>query len=150
MKTLFIGILLIFSIACFAQIEQSGKVIIVHPSVGKVIDNYEKKVYGLFPEYRDSTFNSAYIIKYTDSSFAVIVTDIKNQTIEKNISSKELDNMYFQIDGQKQKSLYNEENNTKKKRKQTGPNTAVNNYILTEALVQLTIITINILFALAN
>ncbi len=150
MRTFLFLTFLISSSFCFAQ-NNEGNVIILHPSVGKVIDNSEKGRYHLFPEYKDSTFNTAYFLKYNDSTFTVIVTNIQNEALEKGVSQKELDQLYYQIEDISQKlgTLYNEENNNKKKRKPSGPNSA-NAYIATEFFVQLTIITIDILLALAN
>jgi len=149
MRTLLILTSLFITSICFPQNPGIGKAIIIHPSVGKVIDNTEKKTYNLYPEYSDSTYNSSFVLKYNDTTFSVVVVNIKNQSIEKSISSAELDKMYYQIDeiSLKEKPVYNEE---KKKRKRSGPNYSYNTYYLTEALVQLTITTINVLLILAN
>lgn len=149
MKKLLIFITLTISGISFAQTTETGKAIIVHPAIGKLIDQSEKITFTLFPEYKDSTFNSAYVVKYNDSTFTVVVTNINNQSIEKSISRIELDKMYYQIDeiSQKEKPVYNEE---KKKRKRSGPNYSYNTYYLTETLVQLTLITIDVLLILTN
>jgi len=121
MKLLNIFLLSLISTICFSQDSIQGKAIILHPAVGKIIDNSEKKLFGLFPEYKDSTFSSAFIIKFNDSSYIAVITNIKNQNIEKNITIQQLDAMYYSIDEkdkQIKSSQYNKEGNRKKRKKE--------------------------------
>lgn len=121
MKSTILFLFILFLNVSFAQ-EQS-KAIILHPAVGKLIDQQEKKIYQLFPEYKDSAFVNAFILKYNDSTYTVVINAIKNKAIERNLSREDLDKMYYQIDEiyktnpPKSNSLLNEEKNRKKRKK---------------------------------
>lgn len=110
MKKLFVFSLIILSSFAQAQTADSGKVIGIHPAVGKLITRDEKIRYRLFSEYKDSTFENAKIIKYNDSTFVLDVTSIQGTEIKTNVNTKQLDDLYFKIDDVvKGKSVDNDE-----------------------------------------
>lgn len=93
-------LLCLFACSFFAKAQNTDtmKVIGVHPAVGKAISKDEKIKYRLFPEYKDSTFVSARVLKYNDSTFMLSVTALQGIELNNYISTKQLDALYYQID----------------------------------------------------
>jgi hypothetical protein len=81
-----------------AQEPDTLKVIGIHPAVGKIISQDEKIRYHLFPEYKDSAFISARVLKYTDSTFMLSIRSVQGVEVQNHISTKQLDALYYQID----------------------------------------------------
>lgn len=78
--------------------QDSMKVIGIHPAVGKSITKQDKIYFKIFPEYNDSIFFSAYVILNTDSTYTLAVNTINNKNIKRPIDRKELDQIHFAID----------------------------------------------------
>lgn len=91
-------LLLLFPVLVKAQTNDEGKVIIIHPAVGKTITADNKKQYHLFPQYKDSLFSSAEVTKYNDTTYSIAFKTITGQTIEKSATTEELNEIYHQID----------------------------------------------------
>lgn len=58
----------------------------------------KKKQFALFPEYTDSLFQSAELVKYSNGDFKVLIKTTNGQSFEKPISTKELDDIYAKIE----------------------------------------------------
>ena len=84
--------------ALFSQTLDSSKIIGIHPAVGKSITKDEKVRYHLFPEYKDSLFESAHVLKYNDTTFALVIKPINASEIVRSISTKELDALYYNVE----------------------------------------------------
>ena len=112
-----------------------------------------EKIVNELIENKDSTFSSSYILKYNDSTFSVVVTNIKDQSIEKRISQAELDKMYYQVDeiSKKQKAVEDRQpkNKRRKRDRASGPNNEVAQYIITESVIQLSILALQVILAFA-
>lgn len=87
-----------FTKNCFSQTNSGGKIVALHPSVGNTIDAIENKKFNLFPEYNDSLFESAQLIKYNDSSYTFLIKTIKNQSFERVATFNELQTAYHKIE----------------------------------------------------
>jgi len=97
MKNLLLFFSILLSFRAVAQTD-TAKVIGIHTAVGKSISQEEKIKYHLFPEYKDSLFESARIVKLNDSTYEVVVHSTGGADIKSYISTQELDGMYFRID----------------------------------------------------
>ncbi len=104
-KTFFKGqffiffLLLGFAENCIAQtIDETGKIVKIHPSIGNSIDLSEKKEFQLFTEYNDSLFESAHLVKYGDENYTILIKTTTGKSFEKPISINELDAIYANIE----------------------------------------------------
>ena len=98
MKHSLLSLFVFLHLLSFSQTKDSGQVIGIHPTLGKSITQDEKARYHLFPEYQDSLFESAKIFKYNDSTFLLIIKPIHAAEITRNISTKELDAIYYKVE----------------------------------------------------
>lgn len=98
MKIIIYFILIFFPFSAIAQTGDSVKILTLHPSVGKSIDVKEKKEFYLFPDYKDSVFRSAEILKYNDTAYTIRFTTTTGNVFEKPTTTKELDAMFAKID----------------------------------------------------
>jgi hypothetical protein len=101
MKKIIYFILIFFPFSAIAQTSDSVKILTLHPSVGKSIDVKEKKEFYLFPDYKDSVFRSAEILKYNDTTYSIRFTTTTGKVFEKPTTTKELDAMYAKVDSKK-------------------------------------------------
>ncbi|OFY85257.1 MAG: hypothetical protein A3F72_04445 [Bacteroidetes bacterium RIFCSPLOWO2_12_FULL_35_15] len=101
MKKLIYFVLLFLPLLSIAQTSDGIKIITLHPSIGKSIDAQEKKEFFLFPDYKDSIFESAEILKYNDSTYAIRFTTITGKVFEKPVNTNELDAMFAKVDSKK-------------------------------------------------
>lgn len=91
-----------FAINGNSQIDNArGVIVAFHPSVGNSINLSEKKELELFTEYNDSLFESAQLVKYSSESYTILFKSTKNESFEKAISIKELDEIYSKIEHSK-------------------------------------------------
>jgi hypothetical protein len=97
-QLLYFSLLFFISFSQKAQTADSGKVIGIHPIVGKTISLDEKIKYNLFPEYNDSLFSSAQFIRNSDSTYTIVFTSISGTELKKNISSNEMNDLFYKID----------------------------------------------------
>lgn len=104
-KKVFQGLVFIFFLLlglaenCNSQTNDgNGKIVKIHPSIGNSINLSEKKEFQLFTEYNDSLFESAHLVKYTDSSYTILIKTTTGKSFEKPISIKELDAIYASIE----------------------------------------------------
>ncbi|TYZ13473.1 hypothetical protein FY528_03435 [Hymenobacter lutimineralis] len=67
----FIPLLLALAVAFGAQAQQPGRILIVSPHVGEVIDAQEKATYGLFPYYSANDFQQARFEQAPDSAITL-------------------------------------------------------------------------------
>jgi hypothetical protein len=86
------------SSTAFAQSEKNGKIISFHPSIGNSIELKEKQEYELFPEYSDSLFESAELIKFDSSNFEVKFKTKNAKSFNRPITTAQLDEIYYAID----------------------------------------------------
>jgi hypothetical protein len=89
--------LLLFCRTISAQ-DPGGKIIAFHPSVGNLVDAYEKKHYDIFTEYNDSLFESAQLVRYSDSSYTILVKTKGHDSFEKPAGRQQLDDIYNSIE----------------------------------------------------
>jgi hypothetical protein len=92
---------ILFFLSClpgFAQMKGTGRIVVLHPSLGQTITLAEKKEFGLFPNYPDSIFETASIVKYNDSLFSVLYKDIHNSALERTISQSQLYEIYLKVE----------------------------------------------------
>lgn len=101
MKKLIYFLLLFLPLLSIAQTSDGIKIITLHPSIGKSIDALEKKEFSLFPDYKDSIFELAEIVKYNDSTYTIRFTTTTGKIFEKPVSTNELDAMYAKVDTKK-------------------------------------------------
>src|SRR3989338_2509423 len=76
---LLVLLLLIPGFKGFAQLQGTGQIAMLHPSVGNTITKDEKKTFDLFPEKPDNTFESAQLVKYNDSTFTFLFRSINTE-----------------------------------------------------------------------
>jgi len=83
-----------------AQEIINGKVIQLHSSVGEVITIDEKNKFVLFPEYKDSMYQSAMFIQHPDYTFAFLIKPKKGmgKSFERTTSGDEIIEMCNRID----------------------------------------------------
>jgi hypothetical protein len=135
-----------------AQEADSGKVIGLHPSVGKLITRDEKIRYHLFPDYKDSIFQSAKIIRYNDSTFILAVSTTIGQEVKTPVTTIDLDNLYYRIeDSEKAKKSNDDYVLTEEERKEARKKRAKhdNSIFWYNFLAEMTVFTIEIVLALA-
>ena len=101
MKKITCCLLLFLPFLSFSQTSGSVKILTLHPSVGKSIDVNEKKEFSLFPDYKDSIFGSAEILKYNDSTYTIRFTTTTGKVFEKPTNTNELDAMYANVENKK-------------------------------------------------
>ncbi|MCX6295042.1 MAG: hypothetical protein NTX97_03070 [Bacteroidetes bacterium] len=114
----------------FSQTGQNGTIIAFHPSLGKTVDQKEKKDFGLFPEYTDSLFESAQLVKYAVDSFTVLFKTKIGKSFERPISIHELDKIYATIEQANPSSTVetkNEEDSKEREIKRRKRNETANN-----------------------
>jgi hypothetical protein len=85
----------VLSVSGFSQTGQS--VVSVHPQVGNVIDSTEKRVFNLFPEYRNDVYVAARVLENEDGTMTLRVETSKNKTVEREITQDEISKMNAQI-----------------------------------------------------
>ena len=112
MKQISVFALLLLSTLSYSQVPANGRIIILHPSVGNVIDQKEKEQFGLFKEYNDSLFESAELVKYNDTTFSFLITTRAGKSFERPSSDKEVREYYNTIENNKPASVANEEQAT--------------------------------------
>ncbi|MDF2435690.1 MAG: hypothetical protein K0Q95_66 [Bacteroidota bacterium] len=152
MRHLFL--LLFFFLSCFtqAQTADSGKVIGLHPSVGKIISQEEKLRYHLFPDYKDNVFQNAKVIKYNDSTFILSVSTVTGKEVQSPITTTELDDLYYQIEDAEKAKRSEEEYVMTEEEKKEIKKKRVRQYNSTfwyNFLAQMTILTIEVVLAIA-
>ena len=98
MKYFLLLIFCLITIITNGHNPDSVKVIGLHPAIRKTISQDAKIKYHLFPEYKDSLFGSAQIIKLNDTIYHLVIHSITGTDVKATISIKELDEMYFRID----------------------------------------------------
>jgi hypothetical protein len=153
---LFIFLFAFHCLPSLAQHNDSLKVIGIHPAVGKMITRDEKIKYHLFPEYKDSIFESAQIFSLNDSTFLVSIKTINGIEVRNYISTSQLDKIYYRIDElQKGKQVPEEEyvmTKEEKKEARKGRARDASLDFLVDFFAQMTIITLEALltFALTN
>lgn len=151
MRRLFFTLFFLSFFFAKAQNADSGRVIGIHPAVGKSISREEKIRYALFPEYKDSLFESAEIIKYNDSTFMLHVRAVQGTEITTKVSTRELDDLFYDIEkvekSKKEKDEYvlTEEERKEIRRKRAKEESA---NFWTDFLVNMTIITFETLLTI--
>lgn len=152
MRTLLL-LFCLFSLSIRAQIRDSARVIGIHPAVGKEISRNEKIRYQLFPEYKDSIFSSAAIVKLNDSTFQLSVTSIQGIQVNNHIGTKELDELFYRIDdAEKGKKIRDEEyvmSEEEKKEQRRKRSREASSDFWYNFLAQMTIVTIETLLTIA-
>jgi|GEM_PF-5974585 len=151
-------LLCLFSCSFFAKAQDPDtmKVIGIHPAVGKVISKDEKIKYRLFPEYKDSTFISARVLKSNDSTFMLSVSALHGIELNNYISTKELDALYYQIDdiekGRQPKEEQYVQTDEEKKQERKRRNQEAASQFWLDVLGQMIVVTVEtlILVALSN
>lgn len=78
--------------------ETNGIIVAFHPSVGNSINLTEKKEFNFFPEYNDSLFESAQLVKYSNDRYTVLFKTTKGGSFEKAITTGELDELYASVE----------------------------------------------------
>ncbi|HEX8514805.1 MAG TPA: hypothetical protein VF868_01310 [Bacteroidia bacterium] len=152
MKIFRLLFLLLLPICSHAQSFDSVKVLGIHPAVGKLITADEKVKYKLFPEYKDSTFESARVLKYNDSLFVLCVRSINGTELTKDIGTDQLDKLYYAVEElEKQKKpredyVMSDEEKRETERRRSRNN---NSEFWWNFLAQMTILTFETLIAFA-
>lgn len=145
MKKINFFILFILPLFSLAQTAERIKVITLHPSVGKSIDVNEKREFYLFPDYNDSIFESAEILKYNDSIYFIRFKTTNGKEFEKPTNTNELDQMFAKVESRKPRD-YVESNDEKETRRRQVHNhneaigLHIGNVILQVLLITLTIL----------
>ncbi|MGZ4060904.1 MAG: hypothetical protein ACXVPU_17870, partial [Bacteroidia bacterium] len=91
-----------------SQTIVNGKLIILHPSVGNSIDQKEKKEFSLFPEYSNSEFESAQLIKHNDTTYTFLISTTKGKSFERPTNLREMQQYYNAIEAIKPAQTANE------------------------------------------
>ncbi len=82
-------------------VEKEGKIVAFHPAAGNSITLAEKKEFGIFPEYNDSLFESAQLVKYDSARYTVLIKARTGQSLEREILQTELNAIYKKIESVK-------------------------------------------------
>jgi len=99
MKFILFGLTLLFPLFGISQEKINGKVMELHSSVGSVITVDEKQKFNLFPEYKDSLFQSAMLIMHADSTYAFLIKPtVRTQSFERETNLQEMDEMKKKIE----------------------------------------------------
>ena len=98
MKYFFLILSLIAFKVSVSQTKDEGRVVSLHPSVGNVIDAKEKAKFSLFPEYNDSLFESAQLVKYNDTTYSFMIKPVQGKSFERPIEFNELRLYYNKIE----------------------------------------------------
>jgi hypothetical protein len=128
-----------------AQTADSVKIITLHPSVGKSIDVKEKKEFYLFPDYNDSIFESAEILKYNDSTYTIRFKTTTGNFFEKPTNTKELDAMYAKVDRIKPAEYVETKHDRESRRSSSRNENAEWGYHVGSIILQVLLITLSIL-----
>jgi hypothetical protein len=152
MKHFFLIAFILFNLVVQAQTSANAKLIGIHPAVGKTISQDEKIRYRLFPQYKDSTFESAQVFKLSDSTFLLAVKPITGSELKSPISIPELDELFYRID-EAEKNKKNVEEDyvlSKEERKEAERKRAgnENSEFWWNFLAQMTIITLETIIAI--
>ena len=75
-----------------------GRIVALHPTIGQTITIDEKKKFSLLSQYADSTFESAQLVKYNDSTYSFVIRKTDGERSEKFITKIEVEKMYAQIE----------------------------------------------------
>lgn len=93
---------IVFSFLLFnfgvGQTDNKDKIVAFHPSIGNTLDKSEKIRYTVFPEYKDSLFESAQLIQHDSSSYSVLIKTTNAHSFKKEINRTELDIIYAKIE----------------------------------------------------
>lgn len=134
---------------CSQIYDANGIIVAFHPSVGNAIDLSEKKELNLFPEYNDSLFESAQLIKYSNDRYALLFKTTKGGSFEKPITIKELDEIYFNIEKVKPSAKSSSDdyvdNKASKKSSEKRENRSENVQIAAEITLQIIFVFLEIL-----
>jgi hypothetical protein len=95
-----------------SQTAENGKVVALHPSIGNTIDIKEKKQFSLFPEYTDSLFESAQLIKYNDTTYTFLIKTTSGKSFERAAKFHEMQKDYATIESIKPAQVVNSEKKT--------------------------------------
>ncbi len=98
MKHLLLILSLTVSTATFSQTHEEARIISIHPSVGNTIDVKEKQKFSLFPEYNDSLFESAQLLKYNDSTYTFLIKPVGGKSFERPADFNERQLYYNKIE----------------------------------------------------
>ena|SRR6218665_2889343 len=152
----YFSLFLVVMVCSFAQAQtnDSAKVIGIHPAVGKSISREEKISYQLFTQYKDSLFESAYVLKLSDSTYEVVVRTIRGDYIRNQISSKEMDDLYYRVDeiskaGKQQNDHFANLSEEEKKRIRKQQRADAAGEILLDFLGQMVLVTLQVLLTAA-
>jgi hypothetical protein len=95
MRKLIILLFFIFLKQVYSFSQDS--ILILHPIIGEIIDNIEKRKYLLFTEIEDTAYSYAYI-KYSDNKYYLNVTKTgTNAQYVKQLDSSEIHQYYINI-----------------------------------------------------
>jgi Na+-transporting NADH:ubiquinone oxidoreductase subunit NqrC len=136
-----------------AQTTDSGMVITLHPAVGNTITANEKKQFDLFTEYNDSLFESAQIVKYNDSTYAIRLKTIQGNFFERETDSKELHTIYEKIERIKpvEKDEYVENKRNSEQLKKDKQEDRINTgFQFSQMFFELLVITLEVLVAFSR
>ncbi len=91
---------ILYTFITVAQETIPGKVVSLHIVVGDVITVDEKIKYTLFPELKDSLFQSALLILHPDSSYSFLIkpSNSKKKSFERPTNKAEIAEMISKID----------------------------------------------------
>ncbi|MCW3085887.1 MAG: hypothetical protein JWP12_3253 [Bacteroidetes bacterium] len=98
MRTLFTFLCMCFILAVHAQMRGTGQIMMLHPSLGNTITLNEKQKFGLFPQQPDSTFETAQLVKYDDTTYTILFRTVCDDRFENTISINELLLMYIKVE----------------------------------------------------
>jgi hypothetical protein len=99
MKQYYIFLLIFVSISLKAQNHfDEGKIIQLHPSTGFAVTPAAKIKYNLFPQFQDSVFEYAQLVKYNDSSFTFIFRTKYDGRVERSTTIAEINDVYNKIE----------------------------------------------------
>lgn len=152
MKKIIYFVLLFLPLLTLAQTSDGVKILTLHPSVGKSIDVNEKKEFYLFPDYNDSVFKSAEILKYNDSTYTIRFTATTGKVFEKPTNTNELDAMYAKVDSKKpteyvetKQERKSEERERRSEQNRTSRDNAEMGFHIGNIILQVVLITLSIL-----
>ncbi len=128
-----------------AQTSESIKILTLHPSVGKLIDVKEKKDFYLFPEYKDSLFESAEILKYNDSTYTIRFKTTSGTVFEKPTSIHELDAMYAKVDSKRPAEYVEPKKDREGRKNKEGRDNSQLGLHIGNVILQVVLITLSIL-----
>lgn len=98
-KLICCSLIILFPFIVSAQeVVNKGKLVVLHPSVDSIITIDKKIKYALFPEYTNSVFGSAELIKYNDTVFSFVFKTTNGSTFERATTRTDIDKMYYQIE----------------------------------------------------